>query len=311
MPPTSTNRKICGFVGLGAMGAGMAKNLRAQGYPLVVMGHKNRAPIERLLLMGATEATHPSQLGEQCDVILLCVTGSAEVSAILTGQDGIFAAKRRPGQSPLVIIDCSTSDPSVTIKLAALAKTHGMNLVDAPLGRTPVEAEAGTLDMMVGCDPAIWPEIEPILRCCAKNINVLGEVGAGHTMKLVNNYIALGMAALFADSLSLAVKGGITAAQFHQVIGGSRMRNGFYDTFIGGTLAGNPSTHAFAISNAAKDTHYALNFAASVGADSDLKSAVAALFARMVADGKGGQFIPTLADFVASEQGVLPSQLRG
>ena len=225
----------------------MAKNIRAKFYDLVVMGHKNRAPIEDLLAMGATEAKTPLMMAERCDVIVLCVTGSAEVSDILSGKDGMFSARRRPDQWPLRIIDCSTSDPSVTKKLAAMAAQNGMILMDAPLGRTPREAEAGTLDMMLGCDPTDLPVIEPILRCCAKNIFHLGPVGAGHTMKLVNNFIAMGQGALLADALALAIKGGLSAAQFHQVIGNSRMSNGFYETFIGGVLAGDPTRHVFAI----------------------------------------------------------------
>ncbi|MCX8505146.1 MAG: NAD(P)-binding domain-containing protein, partial [Alphaproteobacteria bacterium] len=108
---SETDKKpICGFIGLGAMGLGMAKNIRANFYDLVVMGRKNRAPVDLLLKMGATEVKTPMMMAERCDVIILCVTGSSEVSDILSGKDGIFAARRRPDQLPLRIIDCSTSD---------------------------------------------------------------------------------------------------------------------------------------------------------------------------------------------------------
>jgi hypothetical protein len=106
---------VIGFVGLGLMGAGMAKNLLAKGHPLVVLGHRQRAPVERLLALGASEAPDARTLAAQCEIVHLCVTGSPQVEAVMRGERGLLAGAR-PGS---VIIDCSTSNPVSTLALAA------------------------------------------------------------------------------------------------------------------------------------------------------------------------------------------------
>ena len=114
-------RPTIGFIGVGLMGHGMAKNILAKGYPLVVLGHRNRAPVEHLVSLGAREAASPRELAESCDIVHLCVTGSPQVEALVRGPDGIAAAKRRG----LIVIDCSTSNPVSTLALAAeLAATR-------------------------------------------------------------------------------------------------------------------------------------------------------------------------------------------
>src|SRR5438270_10702876 len=173
-----TREKI-GFVGVGLMGHGMAKNLLEKGWPLTVLGHRNRQPIEDLKNRGAQEATTARGLALQSDVIVLCVTGSPQVDSVVNGTDGLAAAKR-----PLLVIDCSTSDPSVTTRLAADLASKSITLIDAPLGRTPKDAWEGTLDVMVGGEPAIVDRARPVLEAFAKRIIPTGPTGTGHAMKL-------------------------------------------------------------------------------------------------------------------------------
>ena len=144
-----TDKTRIGFIGLGFMGQGMAANILKKGWPLTVMAHRNRAPLEALVADGATEAKTPREMAADCDIIVLCVTGSPEVRAVIEGENGIAAAGRT-----LTIVDCSTSDPSVTTALAADLAVKGITLLDAPLGRTPADAAAGTLDVMVGGNEA-------------------------------------------------------------------------------------------------------------------------------------------------------------
>ena len=295
---------VIGFIGVGLMGAGMAKNLVTKGYPLVIMGHKNREPIERLKGLGATEAKTARELAAQCDIVHLCVTGSPQVEALMYGPDGIFAS----GKKGLIIIDCSTSNPVSTLALAEAAKAHGMTFVDAPLGRTPAEAEAGALDTMVGADDATFAKIKPVLDCWAGNVVHLGPVGLGHKMKLINNFIAMGYAALFAEALGIARKAGLTKEQFHAVIGSSRMRNGFYDTFMKWTMEGDENAHRFTISNAHKDMRYLSSLANEIGALHPIQSMVKNSFAGMEAAGQSQKYVPMLADFVAGLNGLPPAK---
>jgi 3-hydroxyisobutyrate dehydrogenase-like beta-hydroxyacid dehydrogenase len=292
-----------GFIGVGLMGHGMAKNLLAKGHPLVVLGHRKREPVEHLKSLGATEAKTPRELAAQCDIVHLCVTGSPQVEANLRGADGVMAS----GRKGLIVVDCSTSNPVSTLALGEELKAAGMTLVDAPLGRTPVEAEAGTLDTMVGCDDATFKTIEPVLRCWAGNVVHLGPLGLGHKMKLINNFVAMGYAALFAEALAIARKAGLTVEQFHSVIGSGRMRSGFYDTFIRWSREGDENAHKFSIANAHKDMRYLAAMAGELGAVNPLQAQVKNSFAAMEAAGDGQRYVPMLADFIAQQNGLPPA----
>lgn len=299
-------KPVIGFIGVGLMGAGMAKNILTKGYSLVIMGHTNREPVERLKKLGATEATSPKELASKVDIVHLCVTGSPQVEAIMNGPDGIFAS----GKKGLIVIDCSTSNPVSTMALSESAQAHGMTLIDAPLGRTPAEAEAGTLDTMVGADQATFDKVKPILDCWAGNVVHLGPVGLGHKMKLINNFIAMGYAALYSEAIGIARKAGLSKEQFHAVIGSSRMRNGFYDTFMKWTMEGDENAHRFTISNAHKDMRYLSSLANEVGALHPIQAMVKNSFAGMEAAGQAQRYVPMLADFVAIQNGLPPSQSK-
>jgi len=297
-------KPVIGFIGVGLMGAGMAKNILEQGYSLTIMGHNNREPVERLKKLGATEAQSPKEIAEKVDIVHLCVTGSPQVEAIMNGPEGIFAS----GKKGLIIIDCSTSNPVSTMMLAQAAQAHGMTLIDAPLGRTPAEAEAGTLDTMVGADQVTFDKVKPILDCWAGNVVHLGPVGLGHKMKLINNFIAMGYAALYSEAIGIARKAGLSKEQFHSVVGSSRMRNGFYDTFMKWTMEGDENAHRFTISNAHKDMRYLSSLANEVGALHPIQAMVKNSFASMEAAGQSQRYVPMLADFVAVQNGLPPSQ---
>jgi 3-hydroxyisobutyrate dehydrogenase-like beta-hydroxyacid dehydrogenase len=292
-----------GFIGVGLMGHGMAKNLVTKGHPLVVLGHRKREPVEHLKSLGATEAKTPRELAGQCDIVHLCVTDSPQVEANLRGPDGVIAS----GKRGLIVIDCSTSNPVSTLALGEELQAAGMTLVDAPLSRTPVEAEAGTLDTMVGCDEATFKTIEPVLRCWAGNVVHLGPLGLGHKMKLVNNFVAMGYAALFAEALAIARKAGLTVEQFHSVIGAGRMRSGFYDTFMKWSREGDENAHKFTISNAHKDMRYLASMANESGAVNSIQTLVKNSFAAMEAAGDGQKYVPMLADFIAHVNGLPPA----
>ena len=180
-----------GFVGVGLMGHGMAKNIVEKGHPLTIVAHRNREPIEDLKSRGAREAADLHELAAQSDIVVICVTGSPQVEATLTGPGGLASAGRK-----LIVCDCSTSDPSSTVKLATSLASQGITLIDTPLSRTPKDAEAGTLDVMAGGDDATFERVRPVLEKFAGRIVRTGPVGSGHTMKLLNNFVSLGYAAL-------------------------------------------------------------------------------------------------------------------
>ncbi|HWK63498.1 MAG TPA: NAD(P)-dependent oxidoreductase [Rhizobiaceae bacterium] len=288
-----------GFVGLGLMGHGMAKNVVEKGFPLTVVAHRNRAPVDDLLARGASEAGTLTELAHASDIVLLCVTGSPEVEAVVVGPGGLASAGKG-----LLIVDCSTSDPSSTLRLAAELEPRGVRLIDAPLSRTPKDAEAGTLDVMAGGTQEDFERARPVLETFAGRIVHTGPVGSGHTMKLLNNFVSLGYAALYAEALALGAKAGLTPKTFDAVIRGGRMDNPFYRTFFQWVLDRDPDAHRFAIRNGLKDLNYLAAFASAAGIANPLGAAVRNSFAIAGATGNGEKFVPMLSDIIADLNGV-------
>jgi 3-hydroxyisobutyrate dehydrogenase-like beta-hydroxyacid dehydrogenase len=289
-----------GFIGVGLMGHGMAKNIVEKGYALTVLGHRNRAPVEDLKGRGASEAQDLADLARSSSIIFICVTGSREVEALMRGPDGL-AAHCAAGT---VIVDCSTSDPTSTLALAAELATRDVTLVDAPLSRTPKEAWEGTLDTMVGCEDAVFARIRPVLESWAGRVVHIGKTGDGHVMKLVNNFISMGYAALYSEALTLAQKSGITPARFDSVVRNGRMDCGFYQTFMKYVLERDRDAHRFTLRNALKDMSYLEALADANGLANPMGNAVKNSFALAVNAGRGSDYVPMLSDVVAGLNGI-------
>jgi 3-hydroxyisobutyrate dehydrogenase-like beta-hydroxyacid dehydrogenase len=296
----TTTTETVGFIGLGLMGHGMAKNLVDKGYALSIYARQANEATADLQQRGATLRASAAAVAEHASVVFLCVTGSKDVEAIVRGSQGLKAGLK-PGS---VVVDCSTSDPVSTQALEAELKTMGAHLVDAPLSRTPKEAWAGTLDTMVGADPDVFARIEPLLQTFAARIVHLGAPGTGHRMKLINNFVSLGYAALYAEALTLSQAVGITPAMFDSVIRGGRMDNLFYQTFMEYTLRGDKEAHKFTLTNAFKDLRYLESMADDAGVSNPLGNAVKNSFGQAVQQGGPDTMVPMLAELVAGLSGV-------
>ncbi len=245
--------KQIGFVGVGMMGHGMAKNLLAKGYAVTVMAHKNRKPIEDLLAQGAKEAKTPRQIAEQSQVVILCVTGAPQVEEIVYGGDGLLQAAR----PELIVLDCSTSEPAMCERVARDLGARRASYVDAPLARSPAEAEAGKLNTMVGADEKVFAEVRPVLEAFCENIFYMGGVGAGARTKLIYNLITMGHAALIAEALCACAATGVDLARFAKVVGGGGANSGIFQLIVPKILEQNDfSGLKFSLANAAKDLRY-------------------------------------------------------
>lgn len=294
----STTEKV-GFVGVGMMGHGMAKNIVEKGFALTTVAHRNRAPVEDLVARGATEAGSLAELASSSSIIFICLTNSEQVEAAVAGL--------KPGlKTGTIIVDCSTADPNSTERLAAELAPIGVGFADAPLGGTPANAEAGTLQAMVGANPEDFTRIEPVLAACTAKTVHLGKTGDGHRMKLLNNFLSLGYGALYAEGLALSRKVGISVETFDSVIRGSRMDCGFYQTFMGYALEGNRNAHMFTLSNAYKDLKYLEEMANEARFVTAMSSAVKNTYAlAMNAGGDGPEdYVPHLTDFTARANGL-------
>ncbi len=293
-------QETIGFIGIGFMGQGMAANMLKKGYPLTFLGRAKRAPADALASLGGVEVRTPAEVAQRSSIVFLCVTGSREVENIVEGPNGLKSAVK-PGT---IVVDCSTSDPTSTVRLAALLAGAGAAFADAPLGGTPADAEAARLSTMVGATPETYERLVPVLQTWAAKSVRIGDVGDGHRMKLLNNFLSLGYGALYAEALTLAQKVGITPQRFDSVIRGGRMDCGFYQTFMRYTLEGDREAHKFSLANALKDTRYLAAMADAAGVANPVGAAVKNSYALAVAQGRGEDFVPTLAEFVARANGV-------
>lgn len=288
-----------GFIGLGFMGHGMARNLVTKDYTLTVTPHRSRKAIEDLVNLGAVEVSTHADVARNSDIVFICVSASPQVEAIVNGPTGIKAGAKKG----LVIVDCGTSDPNSTLKLADELKTLGIAIADAPLSRTPKEAMEGTLDCMVGADPDIFERIKPAISAWAAKIVHVGKVADGHKMKLLNNFMAMGYAALYSEALTLGQKSGISPQTFNSVISGGRLDNGFYQTFMRYVLERDENAHRFSIDNAAKDMRYLQAMADAAAIANPIGNAVKNTFASAVLDGRADRYVPMISDFVAERNG--------
>lgn len=246
------DKERIGFVGVGLMGHGMAKNLVEKGWPVTVLGHRRRDPVDDLVARGAREATGLADLVDGTDVVILCVTGTPEVEDLLHRPDGILA-RCRAGQ---VVVDTSTSQPASTLRQVQALRARGAEFVDAPLTRTPLEAEQGRLNTLVGAEPAALARIEPVLRAYCENVFHVGGPGAGHTLKLVNNFLAIGSAALVAEALVACARLGADPARLVQLVSVGAVNSPMFQMVAGGAVEGDFGRMKFALANAAKDMRY-------------------------------------------------------
>lgn len=278
--------KQIGFVGAtGLMGHGLAKNILLKGYPLAYT-MRQRAP-EGLDELGATRAADNAELGRTSDIVVICVTSAADVEQVVTE----LLTDPKPG---LIIMDASTSEPSMTRQLNELAAGKGARIADIPLTRGPAEAEAGTVNVLVGADDDLYAEIEPIIKCFADNIYRCGGVGAGHIIKLLNNTAFQAALTILAEGFAIAVKMGVDPQKLTEVLSGGGFANGGTLKIMENSLNGDFETLKFQLDNARKDVRYYTRMAAELSVPAMVGDGVHEALATASALGFGGEFCAAL-----------------
>ena len=281
-----------GFIGAsGMMGHGIAKNLRATGHALALTVHRNRERVTDLLAAGATEAASPAVLAASCDIVFICVTGSPQVEAAVIGANGLLAGAR----AGLVIVDCSTSEPDSTTRLREQCAAAGVSFVDAPLARTPVEAELGKLNVMVGASDAQFDALQPVLKAFAENVIHVGAPGAGHTIKLLNNFIAQAICTATAEAFAVGQRAGVDLTKLVELISAGAVNSGIFQA-MAKTLHGDLAGLKFELDNARKDLRYYTHLAESLNVPSLVGESVHQSLALARALGYGGKYVPSLVE---------------
>ena len=285
-----------GFVGAsGLMGHGMAKNLLSKGHRLTLTVHRNRDRVADLLAAGAEQAPDAATLAAASDVVFLCVTGTPQVEAVMLGERGLLAGARKG----LIVVDCSTSEPASSAVLRERAAAAGMTFVDAPLSRTPVEAEAGRLNVMVGAAKRDFEFLEPILRGFAENVFHVGGPGAGHTIKLLNNFIAQAICTATAEAFAVGQRAGIELKALVDLIAAGPVNSGLFQA-MAKTLHGQLDGLKFELDNARKDVRYYTHLAEGLAVPTVMGEAVHQSLAIASALGYGRKLVPSLVE--AQEQ---------
>jgi len=276
MHTSSTTPTHIGLIGVGLMGHGIASNLLKHGYTLTVLEHPGNQPIADLLQRGAASVADVASLMADIHVLILCVTGTPAVEDVMMGARGAVAALR-PGT---VVIDCSTAMPQSTRAIAAAVHARGGAFLDAPLTRSAKEAAEGRLNVLVGGQATVLERCMDVLRAFAENVTHVGDVGAGHAMKLLHNFVSLGSVALLCEAAACARQAGVNLEVFADVLAKGSGRGVALERVTPKLVTGSSASLPFSLSNAQKDLRYYTDMAAQLPVDQDIAQAVLQLLTR-------------------------------
>ncbi len=294
------SKQRIGFTGVGLMGHGMAKNILAAGFPLTIMANRNRGPVEDLIGMGAAEAATPKAVAAVSDIVFTCLPNSPIVEQVLLGEDGV----RSGAAEGTIVVECTTADPTSTLRIAEQLTAAGIGMVDGPLTRTPKEAEAGMLNILLGGEPETLAELQPVLESFCENIFHIGALGAGHSIKLINNFMSMTLAATTAEMVTAARKSGVDLNKLQEVIGAGALNSGMFQIVMKYPLEGDPTGLKFVMANAKKDVTYYQNMVSAVNMTSPLSSGVFHAFSQANSLGMGGEYVPKLIDALGRINGL-------
>ena len=288
-----------GYIGVGLMGHGAAKNIVEKGYALTIMGHRNREPVDDLVKRGAKEGRSGAELARASDILFLCLPSSVEVEAMVYGAGGVLEG----AHAGLIVVDSTTADPKSTLRIAESLKEKGARMADAPLGRTPKEAEAGTLSTYVGGKAEVVAAIKPVQQCFADTIVEVGGLGMGHTLKLINNFISIGNAAVIAEAAATAAKLGVDMRKFYEVISAGGANSKMFQMVMPWVLDGDDSHLKGPLRIAGKDLRFYTKLAEQAPAAAFIAQAVNQTLHLFNVRGHGDRFLPVLPGLIAELNG--------
>ena len=282
-----------GFVGLGLMGSAMVGRLQDYNYQLTVLGNKDRTGLDQALARGALEAASGVDLAKQSDVIMLCMGTSDQVEERILGEQGIISGL----SSGKIIIDFGTSLPSSTKKISSKIADTGAVILDAPLGRTPHHAKDGLLNIMASGDKDAFDAVRTILENLGENVFYLGDLGTGHTIKLMNNFFGMTIANAMAEVFAVADAAGVSRQTVYKVISAGPLHSSMMDFISAFGLEGDKSKLEFAIKNAFKDVSYYRLMTQNLGINSIMSESASKALSQANDDGYANAMVCEMIDF--------------
>ena len=282
-----------GFVGLGLMGSAMVGRLQDCNYQLTVLGNKDRTGLDQALARGALEAASGVDLAKQSDVIMLCMGTSDQVEERILGEQGIISGL----SSGKIIIDFGTSLPSSTKEISSKIADTGAVILDAPLGRTPHHAKDGLLNIMASGDKDAFDAVRTILENLGENVFYLGDLGTGHTIKLMNNFFGMTIANAMAEVFAVADAAGISRQTVYKVISAGPLHSSMMDFISAFGLEGDKSKLEFAIKNAFKDVSYYRLMTQNLGINSIMSESASKALSQANDGGYANAMVCEMIDF--------------
>jgi 4-hydroxybutyrate dehydrogenase/sulfolactaldehyde 3-reductase len=276
--------KTIGFIGVGVMGAPMARNLLKAGYQLRVFD-VNAAAMAALKENGATPARTPADAAKGMDAVITMLPNGEHVEDALFGRDGAATAMAKGA----LYMDMSTILPTVTDRIAKKMAERGIDMVDAPVGRTSQHAVEGKLLVMAGGSDAALARARPILEKLGDTIVHCGPVGSGARVKIVNNYMAIVANTTTAEALTLAEASGIDPEVARKVMLGTTAGMGHMSTTYPAKVLKDDLTPGFMVDLAAKDLGLAIEFAKTLGAPVATGESAREAYGRAQKGGRGRQ----------------------
>ncbi len=282
------------FLGLGTMGAAMAANLARAGFPVTVW-NRTAGRATELVELGVTEAATPAAAVAQAEIVVICVSDTPDVEAVLFGPDGVVE-----GASPgSLVIDCSTIAPSGSWDFAARLREHDLQMIDAPVSGGSEGARNATLTIFVGGDEQDVERARPVLGALGRTITHVGPIGAGQAVKAVNQVILAGTYLGVAEGIVLAIKAGLDVEQVVGALGGGAAQSWVLAN-RSGRMLDNEYPLGFKVALHRKDLAIALELAAQLGAVLPVSALTAQLETGLIAKGHGDDDISALARAIRS-----------
>ncbi|MEO8245143.1 MAG: NAD(P)-dependent oxidoreductase [bacterium] len=296
-----------GFIGLGIMGQGMAKNLLRAGLPVRVW-NRTTARMDSLIEAGATTGTSPADVAAQCDIIVICVSDSADVERVTLGENGVLAGAK-PGS---LVIDCSSISPQVTRDIAAKLAKNGVAMVDAPVSGGSEGAAKGTLTIMVGGTPDDVARAQPIFAAIGKVNTHIGPIGSGQVVKLVNQVLVVGNTLAMSEALLFAQAGGVDLQKTFDAISQGAAGSWMF-TNRGPQIMKRDWRPGFTIALQQKDLRLILEAGVEMGVPLIASSLISNLYRTLEVRGLGAEgnhaLIKALEILSGIEVGATPSEL--
>jgi 3-hydroxyisobutyrate dehydrogenase-like beta-hydroxyacid dehydrogenase len=269
-----------------------------KGFPttlLVRPGRPSNARLADILGAGATQTESAAELARSSDVVLMCVTGSAEVESVVFG--GGARSLVSGARAGLTVVDTSTSEVASSAKTREALAAVGVTFVDAPLTRTPAAAEAGTANTMVGADAATFERLRPVFAAYCEHIIHAGPAGHGLVLKLINNFVGQAITTATAEGLATAAKAGLDLRALHKLMSLGSVNNLMFQFMLGTMLEGGPQRLEglkFSLGNAVKDLRAYTHLTESLTLPSPVGEAVHQSLVQANALGLGDKYIASL-----------------